>query len=63
VSKKSVESVDKPTSPMKKVVETAKNQESSTNQKEAVKCQNQILAVKSQKEKSSHKVRNSLSFY
>jgi hypothetical protein len=48
---------------MKKAMETAKNQESSTNQKEAVKCQNQILAVKSQKEKSPHKVHNSLSFY
>jgi hypothetical protein len=48
---------------MKKAVETAKNQESSTNQMEAVKCQNQILAVKSQKEKLPHKVRNSLSFY
>jgi hypothetical protein len=63
VSKKSAELADKPASPMKKAVETAKNQESSTNQMEAVKCQNQILAVKSQKEKLPHKVRNSLSFY
>jgi hypothetical protein len=38
VSKKSAKLADKPTSPMKKAVETAKNQESSMNQKEAVKC-------------------------